>query len=81
MRGDRDAVIAYMTTVFAWASATWTGGCPAARTGTKLRPLRAVIDEARASGVGTLAIVSHGAMIRSWAGARASNLTVPFVAQ
>jgi len=82
MRGDRDAVIAYMTTVFAWASGDLDRRMPGGPDGHEsFGRFDAVINEARASGVGTLAVVSHGAMIRSWAGARASNLTVPFVAQ
>jgi broad specificity phosphatase PhoE len=82
MRGDRDAIIAYMTTVFAWSSGDLDRRMPGGPDGHEtFGRFDAVIDEARAAGIGTLAVVSHGAMIRSWAGARASNLTVPFVAQ
>jgi probable phosphoglycerate mutase len=82
MRGDRDSVIAYMTTVFAWAAGDLERRMPGGPDGHEtFGRFDAVIEEARTAGIGTLAVVSHGAMIRSWAGARASNLTVPFVAR
>ena len=35
--------------------------------------------EARAKGHRTIAVVSHGAMIRTWAATRATNLTLDFL--
>lgn len=82
MRGDRDSIISYMTTVFAWASGDLERRMPGGPDGHEtFGRFDAVIAEAHSSGIGTLAVVSHGAMIRSWAGARASNLSVPFVAR
>ncbi|HEY5471932.1 MAG TPA: histidine phosphatase family protein [Candidatus Limnocylindrales bacterium] len=41
----------------------------------------AVIDEIALSGVGTAVVISHGAVIRSWAAARAHNVTAGFAAR
>ena len=41
----------------------------------------AVVAEAAGSGAGTVVMVSHGAVIRMWAAARAANVDVPFAAE
>ncbi|MEU2338917.1 histidine phosphatase family protein [Streptomyces sp. NPDC006654] len=71
----------YMRTVFAWAAGETGLRMPGGETGTEaLGRYDAVIAEAAASGVGTVAMVSHGAAIRMWTAARAANVDVPYAA-
>ncbi|MEU2773747.1 histidine phosphatase family protein [Streptomyces sp. NPDC007162] len=71
----------YMRTVFAWAAGDTGLRMPGGETGTEaLGRYDAVIEEAAGSGVGTVAMVSHGAAIRMWTAARAANVDVPFAA-
>ncbi|GAA4658523.1 histidine phosphatase family protein [Arthrobacter cryoconiti] len=75
MKGDLPSVMAYLETVKAWLSGDLSARMPGAETGFDvLERFDAVVDEAAASGAGTVAMVSHGAMIRFWAGYRATNL-------
>lgn len=75
MKGDLPSVMAYLETVKAWLSGDLSARMPGADTGFDvLERFDAVVDEAAASGAGTVAMVSHGAMIRFWAGYRATNL-------
>ncbi|MFD4601688.1 histidine phosphatase family protein [Streptomyces sp. NPDC058464] len=71
----------YMRTVFAWAAGNTALRMPGGETGDEaLGRYDAVIAEAAASGAGTVAMVSHGAVIRLWTAARADNVDVPYAA-
>ncbi|MET9502100.1 histidine phosphatase family protein [Streptomyces sp. NPDC006622] len=71
----------YMRTVFAWAAGDLALRMPGGESGTEfLERYDAVVAEAAASGARTVALVSHGAAIRTWTVARALNVDVPFAA-
>ncbi|MEV5954901.1 histidine phosphatase family protein [Streptomyces sp. NPDC051987] len=71
----------YMRTVFAWAAGDTALRMPGGETGEEaLGRYDAVVEEAAASGAGTVAMVSHGAAIRLWTAARADNVDVPYAA-
>ena len=53
---------------------------PGAETGHEvLARFDEIVDEAEALGVDTVALVSHGAMIRAWCAARTTNVDLDFV--
>ncbi|MGY5059688.1 histidine phosphatase family protein [Streptomyces sp. 900105755] len=71
----------YMRTVFAWAAGDTAPRMPGGESGDEvLGRYDAVVAEAAASGAGTVAMVSHGAVIRLWTAARADNVDVPYAA-
>ncbi|MFI5874501.1 histidine phosphatase family protein [Streptomyces sp. NPDC051445] len=71
----------YMRTVFAWAAGDVGLRMPGGESGAEfLARYDAVVAEAAASGAGTVAMVSHGAAIRTWVAARADNVDIPFAA-
>ncbi|MBW8794905.1 MAG: histidine phosphatase family protein [Streptomyces sp.] len=71
----------YMRTVFGWAAGDTAPRMPGGETGDEvLGRYDAVVAEAAASGAGTVAMVSHGAVIRLWTAARADNVDVPYAA-
>jgi broad specificity phosphatase PhoE len=71
----------YMRTVFAWAAGDTAPRIPGGESGDEvLGRYDAVVAEAAASGAGTVAMVSHGAVIRLWTAARADNVDVPYAA-
>ncbi|MFF5895405.1 histidine phosphatase family protein [Streptomyces argenteolus] len=79
MRGDDEAVETYMATAFAWSAGDTGLRMPGGESGAEaLRRYDAVVEEAAATGAGTVAMVSHGAAIRMWAAARAGNIDVRF---
>jgi probable phosphoglycerate mutase len=87
MRDDEDAQRLYLSTVFAWAAGDTALAMPGGPTGEEvLGRLDGVVAEAaealgaRAAdgGPGTAVLVSHGAAVRLWVAARASNVDVPF---
>lgn len=71
----------YMKTVFAWAAGDTELRMPGGESGAEaLARYDSVIEEAADLGVGTVAMVSHGAAIRMWTAARADNVDVTFAA-
>ncbi|MFF5103414.1 histidine phosphatase family protein [Streptomyces sp. NPDC000134] len=79
MRGDEQAVDVYLTTSFAWAAGDPERRMPGGEDGTEfLSRFDAVVAEAAGTGAGTVAMVSHGAAIRTWVAARAANVDVGF---
>lgn len=75
MRTDPEAVHRYLSTVVAWASGDLDATMPGGESGRDtLDRFDAVVAELLATGAGTVAAVSHGAMIRLWAMTRAANL-------
>jgi len=79
MRSDRDSHLAYLDTVFAWAGgelAAEMPGRPESGAEFLARYDRAV--EAALDGAEHVVCVSHGAAIRAWACARATNVDTGF---
>ncbi|MCZ2402261.1 histidine phosphatase family protein [Paenarthrobacter sp. Z7-10] len=76
MKGDVPSIMAYLSTVRNWLLGDLEVRMPGGSTGTEvLQRFDAVVREAeKGSDGGTVAMVSHGAMIRTWAGYRASNI-------
>lgn len=82
MSGDVADVRHYSDTAFAWSAGNLELRMPFGESGAEVYGrYDAVIDEISRSGVGTAAVVSHGAVIRSWAAVRARNITTDFAAQ
>ncbi|WP_255596276.1 histidine phosphatase family protein [Cellulomonas sp. C5510] len=75
MRTDADAVERYLGTMLAWAGGDLDARMPGGETGRDtLERFDAVVEEMLATGAGTVAAVSHGAVIRLWSITRAANL-------
>lgn len=75
MRTDPASVHRYLGTMVAWASGDLDAEMPGGESGrATLDRFDAVVDELLSSGARTVAVVSHGAMIRLWSLARAANL-------
>lgn len=75
MRTDRAAIEQYLGTMLRWARGDLDVPMPGGESGrAALDRFDAVVAEMLASGAGTVAAVSHGAMIRLWAISRAANL-------
>ncbi|MDT0318320.1 histidine phosphatase family protein [Streptomyces millisiae] len=81
MRGDDQAIETYLTTAFAWSAGDTTRRMPGGENGVEaLGRFDAVVAEAAGTGAETVALVSHGAAIRTWVAARAANVDVAFAA-
>ncbi|MGP2437624.1 histidine phosphatase family protein [Streptomyces sp. JW3] len=96
MRGDDEAAARYLATAFAWSAGDTGRRLPGGEDGVAaLGRFDAVVAEAAESvaaesvaaesevaesGAGTVAMVSHGAMIRTWVAARAANVDVAYAA-
>ncbi|MBC2903094.1 histidine phosphatase family protein [Streptomyces cupreus] len=79
--GDTEQGELYMRTAFAWAAGDTDLRMPGGESGAEfLGRYDAVIAEAAQSGLGTVAMVSHGAAIRTWTAARADNVDIAFAA-
>ncbi|NUT30004.1 MAG: histidine phosphatase family protein [Streptomyces sp.] len=79
--GDSERGRLYMKTVFGWAAGDPEPRIPGGENGTEvLARYDAVVAEAADSGTGTVAMISHGAVIRLWTAARADNVDVTFAA-
>lgn len=75
MRTDDESVHRYLSTMVAWASGDLGAAMPGGESGQEtLDRFDAVVDELLGTGAGTVAVVSHGAMIRLWTLTRAGNL-------
>ncbi|QHC62026.1 histidine phosphatase family protein [Rathayibacter festucae] len=81
MRGDEAAVEEYMGTVFRWAAGETSLRLAGGETGDEFAArYDAVVAEAEATGHDVVALVSHGAAIRCWAGMRSLDLDADFIA-
>lgn len=75
MASDKESVMAYLTVVSGWLRGTPELRMPGADTGTEvLGRFDEVVQEALEAGHSSVAVVSHGGMIRTWTAARAVNL-------
>ncbi|ALV46440.1 hypothetical protein MB46_14045 [Arthrobacter alpinus] len=73
MKGDRASIEAYLHAVKSWLSGDLSVRMPGADSGYEvLERFDAVVEEAASKE--SVAIVSHGAMIRFWAGHRGANI-------
>jgi broad specificity phosphatase PhoE len=82
MRNDDEAVRVYMETVIAWADGDVDRRMPGGESGAEVYArYDEVVAEAAATGHPSVAIVSHGAVSRSWVGARAENVSADFAAE
>jgi broad specificity phosphatase PhoE len=75
-RSDLESVMVYVKTAFGWAGGTLDARMPGAGDGHEFfaRFDGAIAQIAAAHPHDTVAVVSHGAAIRVWAGARSDNL-------
>ncbi|MGW2340100.1 histidine phosphatase family protein [Streptomyces sp. NPDC001661] len=81
MRGDDESAQKYLNTAFSWSSGDTSIRMPGGETGEEtLGRFDSVVSEAAGTGADTVAMVSHGAVIRTWTAARAGNVDVAFVA-
>ena len=81
MRGDHESIETYLTTILAWSDGDTGVRMPGGETGVEaLARFDAVVAEAAATGAQTVAMVSHGAAIRTWVAARAHNVDAQFAA-
>lgn len=82
-RNDHDAVRTYMSTVFAWGSGDPSPVMPGGSDGHAFfaRFDAAIAEVAAAYPEATVVVVSHGAAIRVWTGARVANLGDGFTAE
>ena len=81
-RSDPEAVRRYLETAFAWGAGDLDARMPGSENGHDFfGRYDADIAAIEASGVGTAVAFSHGAAIRVWAAARASNLPPMFAAE
>jgi broad specificity phosphatase PhoE len=81
MRNDRHAVELYLTTVLGWAAGRLDQRMPGGEDGNEaFARFDGVIDELAVSGADTVAVVSHGAMIRAWVARNTANIDVEWVA-
>lgn len=80
MRNDEDAVRAYFMGFGAFVAGDLAASMPGGETGADvLGRFDAVVQEICSSGVDAAAIVSHGAMLRTWSGYHCGNLDTDFV--
>ncbi len=81
MRGDHEAIETYLTTILAWSDGDTSLRMPGGENGVEaLGRFDAVVAEAADTGADAVAMVSHGAAIRTWVAARAQNVEVDFAA-
>lgn len=79
--GDSEQGALYMKTAFAWAAGDTALRMPGGESGDEvLARFDAVVAEAARTGAGTVALVSHGAVIRMWTAARGKGADIPFAA-
>ena len=78
---DRDSVRIYLETVFAWGSGNLDVTMPGGPDGHEFfGRYNADLEAIAGSGAGTAAVVSHGAAIRVWVAANATNVPPMFAA-
>jgi len=80
LRSDHEAVDAYLGTVLRWVDGDLDARVPGAEDGhVFFRRYDTAVETALAGGEAVVALVSHGAAIRGWAGRRATNVDASFV--
>jgi len=84
MLGDDESVRRYLEVVARWLDGELSVAEPGAEDGHTFfarydAAVLEAVSRASSAGIETLALVSHGAAIRTWAGARVRNLSAEFV--
>ena len=84
LRSDQQAVSTYLGTVLRWVDGDLDARVPGAEDGHAFfarfdRAVESAVAESSSRGEDVVALVSHGAAIRGWAGRRASNVDAAFV--
>jgi broad specificity phosphatase PhoE len=81
-RTDHEAATAYVRTTLAWADGDLSRRMPGGEDGAEvLARFDEVVAEVAGTSAGAAVVVSHGAIIRTWAAARAENLDAAFAAE
>ena len=83
---DKESHLRYLGTVFGWAAGELHRRMPAGPSGHEFferfdASIARIAAAASGSDAGTVAVVSHGAAIRVWAGLRATNVEAGFAAR
>ena len=82
LRNDREAILRYLDTVYAWGVGDLDATMPGGADGHEFfGRFDADIDAIAASGVSAAAAFSHGAAIRVWVSSRAKNIVPSFGAE
>lgn len=83
MRNDEESIRTYLSTALGWAAGELQRRMPGSDENgyDVLGRFDEVVEEVAASGAEVAALVSHGAIIRTWTAARAENTTVDFAAR
>jgi broad specificity phosphatase PhoE len=82
MRSDRASVEEYLEVMVAWVDGDLEAQLPGGETAADmLARFDEVVAEAYGAGHSSVALVSHGAAIRTWSGSRAHNLTAEFIGE
>jgi len=77
---DEASIHQYVSTLFAWCEGELDVRMPGGQSGHEvIARFDGVVAEAEALGVENVALVSHGAVIRAWCAARATNIDLDFV--
>lgn len=77
---DEASVHQYVSTLFAWCGGELDLRMPGAQDGHEvIERFDEVVSEVESLGLGTVALVSHGAIIRAWCAVRAVNIDLDFV--
>jgi broad specificity phosphatase PhoE len=80
MRSDRSSVEEYLRVMVSWVDGDLGAQLPGGETAVDmLARFDEVVAEAYSAGYSSVAMVSHGAAIRTWSGSRADNLTAEFI--
>jgi broad specificity phosphatase PhoE len=80
MRSDRSCVEEYLDTMVLWADGDLDARLPGGESGASmLARFDEVVAEAFDAGHSSVALVSHGAAIRTWSASRSGNLSAQFI--
>jgi broad specificity phosphatase PhoE len=82
MRSDRASVEEYLAVMVLWVDGDVEAQLPGGETASDmLARFDEVVAEAYSAGYSSVAMVSHGAAIRTWSGSRATNLSAEFIGE
>ena len=82
MRSDRASVEEYLAVMVLWVDGDIEAQLPGGETAADmLARFDEVVAEAYSAGYSSVAMVSHGAAIRTWSGSRATNLSAEFIGE
>lgn len=79
-KNDEASIHQYVSTLFAWCGGELDRRMPGAQNGHEvIARFDEVVAEIESSGLETVALVSHGAIIRAWSAVRTANIDLDFV--